>query len=75
MKCTPVNAYEMNEWSSWICTMCVTVFPYYNINDDDLVKIMKSQDGILPTPDHMLFNPFDVSPYSNTKFTEFLDPD
>ena len=36
---------------------------------------MKSQDGTLPAPYHMLFNPFDVSPCSNITFTEFLDPD
>ena len=41
LRCSPINEKDKNEWSSWTCSECVSIFPYHDIDDDGLVEDMK----------------------------------
>ena len=75
LRCTPINECEINDWSSWICPECVSIFPYHDIDDDGLTEDIKCEFRLTSSSDLMHFDPFDLSLYSDSKCMEQLDPD
>ncbi len=74
LRCTPVNGHEMDKWSSWTCANCVSLFPYNDVNDDGLIADINHDYRKTISLDHMISNPFESNPQSDTKFTEPFDP-
>ena len=75
LRCTPIDENEKNEWSSWTCSECVSIFPYHDIDDDGLVEDMACNSRLTTVSNHMYFNPFDLHSHSDSKFIDPLDPD
>ena len=76
LRCTPINEYEKNEWSSWTCSECVSIFPYHGIDDDGLDEAhMECNFRLTIDSNLMHFNPFDLNLRSDSKCMGPLDPD
>lgn len=73
LRCTSIDEheYDMSEWSSWTCSECVSIFPYRDIDDENLAAEYKRPS----VPNDMGFNLLELSNQRNTKFMECFDPD
>ena len=51
LRCTPINECEINDWSSWICPECVSIFPYHDIDYDGLTEDIKCEFRLTSSSD------------------------
>lgn len=54
---------------------CVSLFPYNDVNDDNLIADINHDYRKIISLDHIISDPFELNPQSDTKFTEPFDPD
>lgn len=63
------------KWTNGVLGSCVSLFIYNDVNDDNQIADINHDYRKIISLDHIISDPFELNPQSDTTFTEPFDPD